>query len=49
MKKSLKDKFYDLKGFTILDENYEEDVNLKLNCIDSDGYKYCISWESLRH
>lgn len=49
MKKSLKDKFYDLKGLTILDENYEEDVNLKLNCIDSDGYKYCISWESLRH
>ena len=49
MKKSLKDKFYDLKGLTIIDENYEEDINLKLNCIDSDGYKYCISWESLRH
>ena len=49
MKKSLKDKFYNLKGFVILDKNYEEDVNIKLNCIDNDGYKYYISWESLRH
>lgn len=49
MRKSLKDKFYDLKKLIVLDENYDENVNLKLNCIDEDGYKYCISWESLRH
>ena len=49
MENRRKDKFYNLKGFVILDKNYEEDVNIKLNCIDNDGYKYYISWESLRH
>lgn len=49
MKKSLKDKFYDLKGFIILDEKYDEDTNFKFNCIDGEGYKYYTSWESLRH
>lgn len=48
MEKSLKNKFYS-KGLIILDKNYKYDVNLKLNCVDEDGYKYYINWECLRH